>query len=281
MSSMTTSDWRRVCGLVHTLHEADRDMSTAVLADLGALVGCDVASYNAVDHVEEQLLHAVTVPHTSNFFGLAEFHQVFAQHPRVLGLSRRQAGQRAGRRLVRPAGPPRAAPAAAVVDFFQPRNTQDQLICVVRLQRHQGAVLAFNRSRRGFSGREREIVQTLVSHLRQAVLHRERVAWLTAAMRRAGRDTERRRGAAVRLPALTGREEEVVAGLVNGLTDREIAHLLKVSERTVHKHLEHIYRKLGLNTRAQVAAMVHHRSRIDSHRSHPVLDPFPSAEPGP
>jgi DNA-binding CsgD family transcriptional regulator len=261
MSLMTTSDWRRVSGLVHTLHEADRDMPSAVLADLGALVGCDVASYNAVDHVEKQLLQSVTVPHTSSFFGLASFHEVFAQHPGFSAYrdGRLASGQAAAWSDLLDRRALRRLP--LFVDFFQPRNTQDQLISVVRLQRYEGAVLAFNRSRRGFSGRERDIVQTLVSHLRQAVLHRERGARLTAALRRADRDTERRRRATVRLPALTGREEEVVAGLVDGLSDRDIAHALKISERTVHKHLEHIYRKLGLNTRAQVAAMVHHRRR--------------------
>lgn len=256
MSSMTTSDWRKVSGLVHTLHEAGRDMPTAVLAELRALVGCDVASYNGVDHVDAQLLRSVSVPHTSNLYGVAAFHQVFAQHPGFSAYrdGRLATGQAAAWSDLLDRRTLRRLP--LFVDFYQPRNTEDQLLCVVRLQRSQGAVLAFNRSRRGFSGREREIVQTLAGHLRQAVLHRERVTRLTAALRRAERETERHRRATLHVHALTAREQEVVAGLLNGSGDREIARALRISERTVHKHLEHIYRKTGLNARAQVVAMV-------------------------
>jgi DNA-binding CsgD family transcriptional regulator/Tfp pilus assembly protein PilF len=45
-----------------------------------------------------------------------------------------------------------------------------------------------------------------------------------------------------------------VAGLVSdGLTNREIAEQLFISERTVHSHLSHIFTKLGLSSRTQVA----------------------------
>jgi Bacterial regulatory proteins, luxR family/NHL repeat len=48
-----------------------------------------------------------------------------------------------------------------------------------------------------------------------------------------------------------------VAGMVaQGLTNREIATRLFLSERTVDGHLEHVREKLSVNTRAQVAAWV-------------------------
>jgi len=53
---------------------------------------------------------------------------------------------------------------------------------------------------------------------------------------------------------LSRREREVVALVAEGLTNREIANRLFISERTVDGHLEHIREKLGVNTRAQVAA---------------------------
>jgi DNA-binding CsgD family transcriptional regulator/sugar lactone lactonase YvrE len=60
-------------------------------------------------------------------------------------------------------------------------------------------------------------------------------------------------GAPVRL----SRRESEVAGLVaQGLTNREIATKLFLSERTVDGHLEHVREKLGVNTRAQIAAWV-------------------------
>jgi|SRR5579859_145984 len=53
---------------------------------------------------------------------------------------------------------------------------------------------------------------------------------------------------------LTRREGEVAALVAKGLSNREIAHRLFISERTVDAHLEHIREKLGVNSRAQIAA---------------------------
>lgn len=55
---------------------------------------------------------------------------------------------------------------------------------------------------------------------------------------------------------LTSRERDVVAGLVSGDTDRQIASQLGVSPRTVHKHLEHVYQKLGVATRTAAVVRV-------------------------
>ncbi|HEV2217957.1 MAG TPA: LuxR C-terminal-related transcriptional regulator [Candidatus Dormibacteraeota bacterium] len=58
-------------------------------------------------------------------------------------------------------------------------------------------------------------------------------------------------------PARLSRREMEVARLVaEGLTNREIATRLFLSERTVDGHLEHVREKLGVNSRAQVAAWV-------------------------
>jgi DNA-binding CsgD family transcriptional regulator len=50
-------------------------------------------------------------------------------------------------------------------------------------------------------------------------------------------------------PGLTQREAGVMHWLTCGKTDAEIAALLSISPRTVQKHLEHIYVKLGVETR--------------------------------
>jgi predicted ATPase/DNA-binding CsgD family transcriptional regulator len=55
-------------------------------------------------------------------------------------------------------------------------------------------------------------------------------------------------------PKLSRRELEVAALVAQGLTNREIAARLFISERTADGHLEHIREKLGVGTRAQVAA---------------------------
>src|SRR5438128_9405783 len=55
---------------------------------------------------------------------------------------------------------------------------------------------------------------------------------------------------------LSPREIEVAGMVAEGLTNREIAARLFISERTADGHLEHIREKLGVNTRAQVTAWV-------------------------
>jgi len=53
---------------------------------------------------------------------------------------------------------------------------------------------------------------------------------------------------------LTPREREVAALVAEGLTNREIAERLVISERTAEGHVEQIRNKLGFNNRSQVAA---------------------------
>ena len=53
---------------------------------------------------------------------------------------------------------------------------------------------------------------------------------------------------------LTPRQEQVLRLVASGLTDAAIAHRLGCSPRTVDKHLEHIYRRLGVSCRAAAIA---------------------------
>jgi DNA-binding NarL/FixJ family response regulator len=48
----------------------------------------------------------------------------------------------------------------------------------------------------------------------------------------------------------------VLEHVAAGRTDREIATLLYVSVRTVQKHLQHVYEKLGVSTRTAAAMLV-------------------------
>ena len=51
---------------------------------------------------------------------------------------------------------------------------------------------------------------------------------------------------------LTPREEQVVALVADGLTNREAAHELGISEHTVKKYLLRIFDKLGISTRVEL-----------------------------
>ncbi|WP_233235346.1 response regulator transcription factor [Bordetella sp. LUAb4] len=55
---------------------------------------------------------------------------------------------------------------------------------------------------------------------------------------------------------LTAREGEVLQWLAKGKTNRDIGEILGMAPRTVNKHLEHVYVKLGVETRAAATALV-------------------------
>lgn len=55
---------------------------------------------------------------------------------------------------------------------------------------------------------------------------------------------------------LTRREREVANLVAEGMTNRQIAEALYISERTAQTHVQHILTKLGFSARAQIAAWV-------------------------
>jgi DNA-binding CsgD family transcriptional regulator len=72
--------------------------------------------------------------------------------------------------------------------------------------------------------------------------------------RRVARLTASARDAVPGLPELTERQRQVLRLAAEGLTDAAIGHRLDCSPRTVDKHLEHIYRKLGVSCRTAAIA---------------------------
>jgi len=64
-------------------------------------------------------------------------------------------------------------------------------------------------------------------------------------------------------PLLTPREEQVVALVAEGLSNRDVAAELKLSEHTVKKYLFRIFNKLGISTRVELVlyAVNHGQSR--------------------
>jgi DNA-binding CsgD family transcriptional regulator len=68
-----------------------------------------------------------------------------------------------------------------------------------------------------------------------------------------GRNTRKR--ASTGWSSLTPAELDVVALVCQGLGNKNIAARLFISPRTVQSHLTHVYTKLGLTSRVQLAQM--------------------------
>jgi len=64
-------------------------------------------------------------------------------------------------------------------------------------------------------------------------------------------------------PPLTERELEVIRALARGMSDRQIAHALGISEKTVRNHTSNIYRKLHIFDRTQAVIYAVREGVID------------------
>jgi DNA-binding response OmpR family regulator len=109
-----------------------------------------------------------------------------------------------------------------------------------------------------------EVLARLSTHVRNARLAREALLAMQMGRDAPGADAAGRAGvnpaiqqdiARIDGAALTPRETEVLSWLAKGKTNRDIADILGMSHRTVNKHLEHIFEKLGVETRAAAAAL--------------------------
>lgn len=56
-----------------------------------------------------------------------------------------------------------------------------------------------------------------------------------------------------KVESLTKRELEVLVKLAEGMINKEIAHILNISERTVKNHVSNIFRKIDVSDRTQAA----------------------------
>ncbi len=132
-----------------------------------------------------------------------------------------------------------AASFAFVREQLEPLSCEQQLAVPLRLRgvEHRAYVLA--RGREDFTDQEL-LMAVRIQPLLQLVDRQTEVL----------RD---RRGPAS--CGLTGREQAILVLLADGLTAATIGRRLGVSARTVHKHLEHVYRKLAVGDRLRAVAV--------------------------
>ena len=125
-------------------------------------------------------------------------------------------------------------------DYYRAIRIDHAMAMPIHVDRRLLVSFVFNRRGTGFADQERDALELIRPHLGN--LYR-----LCAARRPA---FDPHCGWA---PAqgwqLTPREQDVLRWLSAGKTDRDIGAILAISPRTVHKHLQRIYEKLGVETR--------------------------------
>ncbi|MDB5325352.1 MAG: response regulator receiver protein [Phycisphaerales bacterium] len=141
-------------------------------------------------------------------------------------------------------------------------DTEFQMAVTVVADPGKTVGIALNRKLRDFSERDREVLQLLEPHLRTcyaSAMQRLRFHRLfDAAHDDEAVDDLQHLG-------LTRREAQTLLCIVQGKTNEQIAVELSASPRTIHKHVEHVFRKFRVSSRAAaVMKLFSHwgRSRI-------------------
>jgi DNA-binding CsgD family transcriptional regulator len=123
-------------------------------------------------------------------------------------------------------------------DYYRVIGIDHAMAVPIHVDGHVLVSFVLNRIGRGFSDRDRARLEVIRPHLGN--LYRLRVA----------ADRANEAAAHIDAPAeLTARERDVLRWLAAGKTDKDIGAILDISPRTVHKHLQHVYEKLGVETR--------------------------------
>jgi DNA-binding CsgD family transcriptional regulator len=129
-------------------------------------------------------------------------------------------------------------------DYYRVIRIDHVMAVPIHVDRRLLVSFVLNRHKRGFSDRDRARLEIMRPHLGN--LYRLGVAADRAPDGAPPAET----GPAA---PLTPRERDVLRWLAAGKTDKDIGGILGISPRTVHKHLQHIYEKLGVETRTAAA----------------------------
>ena len=249
---------KRAVGLVDSLAELDdpADFACIVLPGLATLVGCDVITYNEIEPALGQTRYAdypagALDPATQPVFAAYVHEHPLVNHYRATGsgepvmISDFLSGERFHR-------------LGLYAEFFRGIPVEHQMAISLPGPDEQVIGVALNRARSDFSDQDRALLGVLRAPLTAALLRarrRQQAGQALSALACGG-------------PAdLTDREIQILRLVAEGRTNNAIAHELQVSPRTVAKHLEHAYRKLGVSSRAAaVSRMAMAGAQDSSHR---------------
>jgi DNA-binding CsgD family transcriptional regulator len=232
---------RRAVGLVDGLAELEdrADFAGIVLPGLAALVGCDVITYNEIGPAPSQTRYAdypagALDPATQPVFAAYVHEHPLVNHYRATGNGEpvmisdfltQQQFHRLG----------------LYTEFFRGIPVEHQVAISLPGPDQEVIGIAMSRARHDFCDEDRALLSVLRAPLIAALLRARR--------RRQAGQAYTANGCSG-LADLTEREIQILRLVADGHTNASIAHALEVSPRTVAKHLEHIYRKVRVSSRA-------------------------------
>lgn len=238
---------RRAVELVDSLAGLDDPAGFAAIAlpGLAALVDCDVLTYNEIGPARGQTRYADYPPGALDSATQPVFAAHVHEHPLVNHYRATGSGEPV--MISDFLSQQRFHRLGLYAEFFRGIPVEHQVAVSLPGPGQQVIGIALSRARRDFSEEDRALLSVLRAPLMAALLRarrRQHAAQALTVM------------ACSRHTDLTERETQILQLVADGRTNAAIAHALQVSPRTVAKHLEHIYRKLGVSSRAAAVSRI-------------------------
>jgi DNA-binding CsgD family transcriptional regulator len=189
-------------------------------------------------------------------------HEVFARLAHENPLIRRYQETHDGRayRFSDVATPDELHALALYREFYGPIGLEHQIAFTLPHEPDRLLGVAMSRAGRDYSDAERDLLNRARPFLIQSYRNAIECSALRADLgRRAFSHAlvvgESRLSDALAARGLTEREADVLRGIATGRSSMAIGDALGIAERTVNKHLEHIYRKLAVHSRSEAATL--------------------------
>jgi DNA-binding CsgD family transcriptional regulator len=210
-----------------------------LLPRLTELIGCDIATYHKMKSEPHVLGDYTEYPSGSLDPAAVEVYRAhLPEHPLVI---HHRAGGRGPAKISDMVSRPGFRKLGIYNEYFRHIPTDDQIAFSVPGTRDGEVIgITLSRSDREFGEADSAVLSSVT-------------APVTNALRRSATRHRARSAVAAKLHGLadlTSREAQVLELAAAGRTNRAIARAMNVSPRTIAKHLEHTYRKLGVTSRA-------------------------------
>ena len=252
MLDIGQTDLRACLDALHAIGEAsagDDGFARGGLSGLGTLVSGELTTLSICDLDSGHRTVVSDVPGAISKREIEAFDRHFNAHPLVREHGR---NPRAETRRISDVTPAREFRRSSLFDeYYRPIGIDHAMAVPIHVDQSLLVSFVFNRSGRDFADRERARLEAIRPHLGDIY----RLGRAMDGARQTQWSPSPEPGAPLD-PRLTPREHEVLHWLAGGKTDRDIAEILDISPRTVHKHLQRIYEKLGVETRTAAVVRV-------------------------
>jgi len=234
MSALTRQDLHAALGILRAIGEAaPAHFAQRGVSCLAGLIGSDLTTLSVCDLDTHHRSVVSDAPGAISARHVQVFDRHFPQHPLVRAHGRKPG---VGTRCISDLVAESAFQETPLYnEYYRAIGIRHAMAVPIYVDGRLLVSFVFNRSGSAFGERERELGEAVRPHL--------------ANLYRLGGHIPKVAGS-----PLTAREREVLEWVAAGKTNRDIAALLGAKPRTIEKHLERVYEKLGVETRTAAAA---------------------------